>query len=75
MTYRATDESSTQTAAERASEAKRILDMGIRDRAERMTQRERDFLASITTQACTGDVSIKQLWWLRDLHSRYVVGA
>jgi hypothetical protein len=74
MTYRATNESSTQTNEERADEARKIIEMGLADHLERMTPKERDFVERIAhDSADVLFVSVKQLWWLRDLKERYLL--
>lgn len=76
MTYRATNESSTQTPEERADEARRILfDIGLADHTDEMTQKEREFCAKLINEhdiVGTITVSPKQLWWLRDLKEKYL---
>ena len=78
MTYRATNESSSQTPQERVDEARRILfGCGLNDVAERgeLGPRERDFVAGMVSSLdINGDaatVTVKQLWWLRDLKEKY----
>lgn len=76
MTYRATDESSAQTPEERSKEAYRIIvEMQLQDHTDEMTQKEREFMAHLINEIdIIGDatVSVKQLWWLRDLKDKYL---
>jgi hypothetical protein len=76
VTYRATNESSTQTPEERSEEARIIIDdMGLRDATDSMTQKEREFVAHIINEIdIVGHVTVspKQLWWLRDLKEKYL---
>jgi hypothetical protein len=74
MPYRATPESSTQSPDERVSEARRIvIDMGLYKKIPNM-----DFDAGGFVEKLRRDlgrncavVSVKQLWFLRDLLERF----
>lgn len=77
MTYRATDDSSSQTPQDRVDEAKRILfEQGLALKVEEMTgSNERSFVydqADRLSNDPNAPISIKQLWWLRDLKEKYL---
>jgi hypothetical protein len=74
MSYRATNESSTQTPQERCEEARRILNkVGLADHVDEMTSAEQNFVSRLISDLEIADVpvSIKQLFWLRDLVDKY----
>lgn len=69
MTYVSFDDSScTLTPAERRQEASRIVDR-IQDCLGQMTPSERRFVESMGCDFAS--VSVKQLFWLRDLNGKY----
>ena len=69
MTYNVFDDSScTLTPAERRAEASRIVNR-ISDCVDQMTASERRFVESMNCDFVP--VSIKQLFWLRDLNDHY----
>lgn len=77
MTYRATSDSSSQTPQERTDEAKRILfELGLATKVEDMTgSSERSFVydqADRLSNDPNAPISVKQLWWLRDLKEKYL---
>lgn len=75
MSYRATRDSSSQSPEERAAEAIKILfEMGLADNVERMSHNEQSFVYGLLGAHDTGalGVSVKQLWWLRDLKDKYL---
>ena len=77
MAYRATDSSSTQSPAERAAEARRIIfDMGLARHVYEMTSNARNMVESKRAMLESNEdagvvVTVKELWWLRDLRERY----
>jgi len=79
MNYKATEDSSTQTPEERIAEAQRILfEIRLVDHLLGMEPREFKFVRkmqeSLSRTSIQGQfVSIKQLWWLRDLKDKYCV--
>ena len=76
MTYRATDESSDLTASEREREAYEIvIGMNLPCRLESMTTKEADFVSRMASDLGLNHavVSVKQLWWLRDLKEKYLL--
>lgn len=82
MSYRATNESSELTPSERVAEAKKIIFvMGLGERTEDMTPSELDFVhrmyndldADSEVPNFTATVTVKQLWWLRDLKDKYLL--
>ncbi len=58
----------TLTADERRAEANRITNM-LADSMDQMQSNERDFMERIWDDRCP--VSVKQLFWLRDLKDKY----
>lgn len=69
MTYNVFDDSScTLTPAERRQEASRIVNR-IQDCLDQMAPHERRFVESMNCDFA--QVSIKQLFWLRDLGDKY----
>ena len=76
MSYRATNESSTQTPQERSDEARRILfKMELRDQIDVMTDHEANFVGGLANDmevVETVAISPKQLFWLRDLAEKYL---
>jgi hypothetical protein len=69
MTYTSFDDSSsTLTPAERRQEASRIVNR-IQDCVDQMTSGERRFVESMGCDFAP--VSVKQLFWLRDLNDKY----
>ena len=76
MTYRATESSSSQTPDERQAEARKILfDMGLAAYVDLMAEKERDFVSRLANDLeirSSVAVSVKQLWWLRDLKEKYL---
>ena len=78
MVYRATNESSDLTPEQRVIEAHRIVfEMGLHHEIERMNPNEASLVTRIynegTDASGMGPVSIKQLWWLRDLKDKYLL--
>lgn len=75
MAYRATEESSSQSPDERLSEAKRIMEMGLSSVLEEMTFTERQFVETLISDFDDRrtSISVKQLWWLRDLKEKYLL--
>ena len=76
MTYRATNESSELSASERFQEATKILaQMGLENQTDRMTAKESKFVIEMVARCSMDDapVSVKQLWWLRDLKDKYLL--
>jgi hypothetical protein len=78
MSYRATNESGDQSPVERVEEARRILDMGLIHEMDRMTAKEAAFVEQMVNDQTYREVgmpniSIKQLWWLRDLKDKYLL--
>jgi hypothetical protein len=59
----------TLTADERRAEANRICSM-LSDDTERMLSNERDFVERVGDNHAP--VSVKQLFWLRDIKDRYL---
>lgn len=78
MTYRATENSSALTPEERVAEAKRILfDLKLVDYMDMMTPKEQSFVGDQKDKLEPLSrepqwISIKQLWWLRDLKEKYI---
>lgn len=75
MAYSASDHSSTQTPQERSEEARRILfKIGLAEEVEAMTPGEQNFVSRLTNDMEIADVavSVKQLYWLRDLKNKYL---
>jgi hypothetical protein len=69
MAYNVFDDSScTLTAQERRQEASRIVNR-ISDCLDQMTSTERRFVESMDCDFAS--VSVKQLFWLRDLNDKY----
>ena len=69
MTYNVFDDSScTLTSFERRQEASRIVNR-IQDCVDQMTPAERRFVESMGCDFAP--VSVKQLFWLRDLNEKY----
>jgi hypothetical protein len=65
--------STTQSGAERADEARRLLAMGLEDIMDNMRVNERDFVMGMVGSLDAGvDPTPKQLWWLRDLKEKYL---
>ena len=78
MAYRATGESTTLTPEEMSAEARRILGM-LDDVTGRMTVEEYRFVSGQAEAAEMAEamgarygVTVKQLWWLRDLKEKYL---
>jgi hypothetical protein len=70
MTYHDLSTDSGSTSLERKEEAKRIIDI-ITDCVDisSMTTKESDFISDMIDAT---EVSVKQLFWLRDIKSKYV---
>ena len=69
MSYNVFDDSScTLTPAERRQEASRIVNR-IQDYLDQMAPGERRFVESMSCDFAP--VSVKQLFWLRDLNEKY----
>lgn len=76
MTYRATNESSDLSHEERIAEARKIvIDMDLQGHTGDMTAKESGFVLVMANDLGLGhaNVSIKQLWWLRDLKDKYLL--
>ena len=77
MSYRATDASTEQSPAERLDEAKRILfEMKLEDEIGRMTPKESEFvvkMADLLRTCVNAYITVKQVWWMRDLKDRYLL--
>lgn len=74
----ALNQDSGGTGADRIAEARRIVvDMGLSDRSEDMSDRERQFVEQMFDKLDVVDhttfVSPKQLFWLRDLKDKYCI--
>jgi len=73
MAYRATRESTTLSQSEINDEARSIFEMGLDGQSSLMSDCEREFIESMGNKLDVGyDISVKQLWWLRDLKDKYL---
>jgi hypothetical protein len=70
MSYAGAGSGNTQTEDERRAEASRILDILEEVDLDTVKPNERDFLEKQFANQ-RQFVSVKQLWWLRDLKARY----
>jgi len=80
MSYRATEQSSDLTISERADEGRKILfQMGLENQTHRMDKKEAEFVLGMIDRYDIWDetpqgvrLTVKELWWLRDLKDNYL---